>query len=76
LIYIGNELKSYKEQIGYFYHISKIRDYIKHIYLKGIILEEAISYYYPLCKSQGLVLKHLQYFKSHVQTVHGVSLRE
>jgi hypothetical protein len=35
-----------------------------------------ISCRHPMWKSQGLVLKHLQHFKSHVQTVHRVNLWE
>jgi hypothetical protein len=75
-ICIGDELKSYEERMGCFCRVSKMRDHVERIHLKGVVPEEAISCRHPVCKSQGLVLKHLQHFKSHVQTVHGVSLRE
>jgi hypothetical protein len=75
-IYISDESKSYKQRIGYFYRVSKIRDHVENIHLKGVNPEKTFSYYYPVYKSQGLVLKYLQYFKNYVQTVYSISLRE
>jgi hypothetical protein len=51
-------------------------DYVKRIHLKGKDPEAKIEYYYPTCKSQGLVLEHLQYFKNHIETIYGVTLRK
>lgn len=75
-ICIGDELKSYEERMDCFCRVSKMRDHVERTHLRGVAPEEAFSCRHPVGKSQGLVLKHLQRFKSHVQTVHGVRLRE
>jgi Protein of unknown function (DUF3435) len=75
-ICIGDESKSYKERMGSFCRVSKMRDHVERIHLKGVDPEKTFSCYHPVCKSQGLVLEHLQHFKNHVQKVHEVSLRE
>ena len=72
---IGDESKSYEERLGSFCRVSKMRDHVERIHLRGFVPEEAVSCRHPVCKSQGLVLKDLQDFKNHVQTVHGISLR-
>ncbi|KAH6661772.1 FluG domain-containing protein [Halenospora varia] len=72
---IGDESKSYKERMGSFCRVSKMRDHVERIHLRGFVPEEAVSCRHPVCKSQGLVLKDLQDFKNHVQTVHGIGLR-
>jgi hypothetical protein len=75
-ICIGDESKSYEERMGFFCRVSKMRDHVERIHLQGIVPEEKFPCYHPVCKSQGLVLEYLQHFKNHIQTVHGVSLRE
>jgi hypothetical protein len=75
-ICIGDESKSYEERMGSFCRVSKMRDHVERIHLKGVDPEKTFSCYHPVCKSQGLVLEHLQHFKNHVQKVHEVSLRE
>jgi hypothetical protein len=72
---IGDELKSYEERMGSFCRVAKMRDHVERIHLKGVNPEETITCRHPVCKSQGLILKHLQHFKNHVETVHGISLR-
>lgn len=37
---------------------------------------EKVRCRHPLCEAAGLVLKHVSHFKNHVQSVHGVMLRE
>jgi hypothetical protein len=76
-ICIGDESKSYEERMGCFCRVSKMRDHVARIHLRGVVPEEPFSCRHPVCKSQSpkLVLKDLQAFKNHVQTVHGVSLR-
>lgn len=51
-------------------------DYIKRKHLKGKDPKARIEYYYLMYKSQGLILKHLQHFKNHIQAVHGITLRD
>ena len=75
-ICIGDESKSYEERMGSFCRPAKMMDHVERTHLKGKDPEARIECYHPTCKSQGLVLEHLQHFKNHVQTVHGVTLRE
>lgn len=44
-------------------------------HLKEVPKFQRISCTHPVCQSEGLILKHLQHFKNHVQTVHDISLR-
>lgn len=75
-ICIGDESKSYKERIASFCRPAKMIDHVERIHLKGKDPEARIECYHLMCKCQGLVLEHLQHSKHHVQTVHGVTLRE
>jgi hypothetical protein len=72
---IGDESKSYEQRMGSFCRPAKMMDHVERIHLKGQDPEARIECCHPTCKSQGLVLKHLQHFKNHVQSVHGISLR-
>ncbi|TVY90451.1 hypothetical protein LAWI1_G007273 [Lachnellula willkommii] len=76
LFCIGDESKSYEDRIGSFCRPAKMMDHVERNHLKGQDPEASIECCHPICKSQGLVLKHLQHFKNHVQTVHGITLRE
>jgi hypothetical protein len=73
---IGDKSKSYEERMGGFCRVSKMRDHVERVHLRGVIPEETISCRHPVCNSQELVLSNLMHFKNHVQTVHGISLRE
>ncbi|KAH6704125.1 hypothetical protein BKA61DRAFT_739939 [Leptodontidium sp. MPI-SDFR-AT-0119] len=75
-ICIGDESKSYEERIGSFCRPAKMMDHVERIHLKGRDPHAKIECYHPVCKSQGLVLEHLEHFKGHVETVHGIKLRE
>jgi len=75
-ICIGDESKSYEERMGSFCRPAKMMDHVERIHLKGRDPHAKIECYHPVCKSQGLVLEHVEHFKGHVQTVHGVKLRE
>jgi hypothetical protein len=37
---------------------------------------ETVRCRHPVCVAAGLVLKHVNHFKNHVERVHGVTLRE
>jgi hypothetical protein len=77
LFCIGDESKSYEERIGSsFCRPAKMMDHVERIHLKGKDPNARIECCHPTCKSQGLVLQHLDDFKGHVQTVHGITLRE
>lgn len=76
LFCIGDESKDYEVRVGSFCRPAKMMDHVEQVHLKGKDPEASIECCHPTCKSQGLVLEHLQHFKSHVQTVHGTTLRE
>jgi Protein of unknown function (DUF3435) len=63
-------------RMGSFCRVAKMRDHVERAHLKGRDPEATWVCDHPVCKSQGLVLKHLQHFKIHVLTVHGIGLRE
>jgi len=44
-------------------------------HLKNVPEVQRIFCTHPVCRSKGLILEHLHHFMSHVQTVHGISLR-
>ncbi|KFZ19146.1 hypothetical protein V501_00795 [Pseudogymnoascus sp. VKM F-4519 (FW-2642)] len=73
---IGDESKSYEQRMGEFCRPATMMNHIENIHLKGRDPKAKIECYHPTCKSQGLVLEHLQHFKSHVQFVHKITLRE
>ena len=75
LFCIGDESKSYEQRMGSFCRPAKMMDHVERIHLKGQDPAARMECHHPTCKSQGLVLKHLQHFKNHVQSVHGISLR-
>ncbi len=72
---IGDESKSYEQRMGSFCRPAKMMDHVERIHLKGQDPEARMECCHPTCKSQGLVLEHLQHFKSHVQSVHKINLR-
>ncbi|KAF7944137.1 hypothetical protein EAE96_010541 [Botrytis aclada] len=72
---IGDETRSYEQRIGSFCRPAKMMDHVERVHLKGQDSGARMKCYHPICKSQGLVLKHLEHFKSHVQSVHRVTLR-
>ncbi|KAF7912284.1 uncharacterized protein EAF01_001305 [Botrytis porri] len=72
---IGDETRSYEQRVGSFCRPAKMMDHVERVHLKGQDPGARMKCYHPICKSQGLVLKHLERFKSHVQSVHGITLR-
>ncbi|PVH68221.1 hypothetical protein DL98DRAFT_441706, partial [Cadophora sp. DSE1049] len=71
-----DESRSYEERVGSFDSPSKMMDRVELSHLKGKDPLAKIEHCHLSCKSQGLVLEHLEHFKGHVQTVHGIKLRE
>jgi hypothetical protein len=68
--YIRDESKSYEQRIGEFCRPMTMMNHVENIHLKGRDPEAKIECFHPTCKSQGLVLEKLEYFKSHVELVH------
>ncbi|KAH7420194.1 hypothetical protein BKA64DRAFT_561684, partial [Cadophora sp. MPI-SDFR-AT-0126] len=71
-----DESRSYEDRMGSFAALRKMIDHGERRYLKGKDPLAKIECCHLTCKPQGLVLEHLQHFKSHVQAVHGIKLRE
>ena len=76
LFCIGDESRSYEARMGSYCRPAKMMDHVESKHLKEKDPQAKIECCHPTCKSQGLVLKHLQDFKRHVQKVHGITLRE
>ncbi|KFY93086.1 hypothetical protein V500_03919 [Pseudogymnoascus sp. VKM F-4518 (FW-2643)] len=73
---IGDESKSYEQRMGEFCRPATMMNHVENIHLKGRDPKAKIECCHPTCKSQGLVLEKLEYFKSHVELVHKITLRE
>lgn len=73
---IGDESLSYQQRAASFCRPAKMMDHVERNHLKGRDPEARIECHHPTCRSQGLVLKHLQHFKNHVESVHGIKLRK
>ncbi|PQE33435.1 hypothetical protein CJF32_00011105 [Rutstroemia sp. NJR-2017a WRK4] len=74
IIYIGDGRSTYKYRTRTYATPHKMMNHMES-HLKDVPKFQRISCTHPVCQSEGLVLKHLQHFKSHVQAVHGISLR-
>jgi hypothetical protein len=73
---IGDESKSYEQRMGEFCRLATMMNHVENIHLKGRDPKAKIECCHLTCKSQGLVLEKLEYFKSHVELVHKVRIRE
>ncbi|OBT53129.1 hypothetical protein VE04_05757 [Pseudogymnoascus sp. 24MN13] len=61
---------------GEFCRPATMMNHVERIHFKGLNPKAKIECHYPRCKSLGVVLEHLQHFKSHIQLVHNITLRE
>ncbi|KFY20821.1 hypothetical protein V491_03397 [Pseudogymnoascus sp. VKM F-3775] len=60
---------------GEFCRPATMMNHVERIHLKGVDPKAKKECHYPRCKSLGVVLEHLQDFKSHIQLVHNITLR-
>jgi hypothetical protein len=74
IICIGDDRSTYEYRTRTYTTPHKMMNHIDS-HLKEVPKSQRISCTHPVCQSEGLVLQHLQHFKNHVQTVHGISLR-
>jgi hypothetical protein len=74
IICIGNERLSYQERTRTFKRVSHMWDHVENVHLRTIPAEQRPICEHPVCKAQGLVLKHVMHFKHHVATVHKFNL--
>ena len=75
---IGDESQSYKERTFSYCRTAVMNDHFDREHLK--MMEELehdnlIFCDHPKCKEEGVKLKHLDHFRNHVQTIHGIALR-
>ncbi|KAH9204360.1 hypothetical protein DL95DRAFT_319608, partial [Leptodontidium sp. 2 PMI_412] len=61
---------------GGYYRLSTMMDHVERDHFQGKDPQAKIECCHLTCKSQGLILEHLEHFKGHVQIVHGIKLRE
>ncbi|KAG4032660.1 hypothetical protein MFRU_006g01280 [Monilinia fructicola] len=74
IICIGDDRSIYDYRTRTYATTHKMMNHVDS-HLKDAPKFQRISCTHPVCRSEGLVLKHLQDFKNYVQTVHGISLR-
>ncbi|PQE34082.1 hypothetical protein CJF32_00010770 [Rutstroemia sp. NJR-2017a WRK4] len=74
IICIGDGRNTYEYRTRTYATPHKMMNHMES-HLKDVPESQRLSCTHPVCRSEGLVLKHLQHFKNHVQTVHGISLR-
>jgi hypothetical protein len=74
IICIGDGRSTYEYRTRTYATPHKMMNHMES-HLKDVPKSQRIFCTHPICRSEGLVLKHLQHFKNHVQTVHGISLR-
>ncbi len=51
-------------------------DYVENVHLKYQAIDKKVVYYYPTCKSEGLVLNDVNHFKNHISRVYSITLQE
>jgi hypothetical protein len=76
IICIGNERLPYEERTRAIRRVSHMMDHVENLHLSKQPADQRIVCHHPVCKADGLVLNHMMYFKYHVATVHGISLRK
>lgn len=74
IICIGDNRFPYEHRTRTYATTHKMMNHVNS-HLKGKFELEEISCTHPVCKSEGLILQHLDHFKSHVKLVHGITLR-
>ena len=75
IICIGDDRSTYEHRTRTYSTPNKMMDHVES-HLESVLPGQRISCYHPVCQSKGLVLQHVDHFKSHVQRVHGITLRE
>lgn len=74
-ICIGDKHLTYSSRMFCYKHPSYIIDHVQHAHLQKMPPEQQIHCYHPVCKSEGLVLRSIMYFKNHVADIHKINLR-
>jgi hypothetical protein len=74
IICVGDDRGTYEYRTRTYATPHKMMNHVDS-HLKDVPKFQKLSCTHPVCRSEGLVLKHLQHFKNHVKAVHGISLR-
>lgn len=72
---IGDEALSQKERTFKYCRPAVMYDHFDRKHAQQLGGVKQISYNHPKCKEEALEFKHLNHFKNHVESVHGVKLR-
>jgi hypothetical protein len=72
---IRNKRLLLKDRIKSFCRTSYMWDHIEDYHLSKEPAGQPVCCRHSVCKANEVVLNDINYFKSHVQTVHGISLR-
>lgn len=75
IICIGDDRSTYEHRTRTYSTPNKMMNHVES-HLESVPTGQRISCRHPICQSEGLVLQHVNHFKSHVQKVHGITLRE
>ncbi|EOO01307.1 hypothetical protein UCRPA7_3197 [Phaeoacremonium minimum UCRPA7] len=73
---VGDETLSYKDRTRTFSRVSHMMDHVENVHLRRGPVGGRFVCHHPDCKLLGDFLENLDHFKHHVQTVHGVKLRQ
>src|SRR2546421_12387818 len=75
LFCMGNEALPYFQRIFRWSRPTKMRYHVENVHIKFIRPYVRVSCPHPTCKTEGVVLEHLEHFKNHAQRVHKIKLR-
>jgi hypothetical protein len=75
IICIGNDRLSYEQRTRSFRRVAHMWDHVENVHLRDLAVSGMFICHHPMCKAEGLVLKNLMHFKSHVARAHGIELR-
>lgn len=74
IVCIGDNRSTYEYRTRTYATPHKMMNHMDS-HLKEVPKLERISCTHPVCQSEGLILKDLEHFKNHVETVHSIRLR-
>lgn len=73
---VGNEELPYADRMRTFKRVSHMMDHVENVHIRHETSTSRFTCRHPQCKHLGNFLTSLDHFKNHVQTTHGVKLRE
>jgi hypothetical protein len=73
---VGNEQLPHADRMRTFKRVSHMMDHVENVHLRHEPAAPSFFCRHPRCKHLGDFLTSLDHFKNHVQTMHGIKLRE